>query len=250
MSEKDWSGLHLGQSIKGKIAYITGASSGIGKATAIELAKQGVHIGLLARSENKLIDVSESIKKMGVRSQYETVDISDEEQVDIAITQLENNLGKADILINNAGISTYGNLDEVTSSEWKKIFHVNVFGTYHVTHRVLPHMKDKNQGDIIMISSSNGLKGTAGSTAYSGSKFAIQGMAEALMQEVRPNNIRVFTMNPSLVATELVFGNELSEKNEDKFMQPEDIAEFIVSQLKLHPRIFIKQSLQWATNPF
>ncbi|BAC13799.1 3-oxoacyl-[acyl-carrier-protein] reductase [Oceanobacillus iheyensis HTE831] len=240
----------MGQSIKGKIAYITGASSGIGKATAIELAKQGVNIGLLARSEQKLKDVSERIQNLGVSSQYQVVDISDETQVDNAITQLEGLLGKADILINNAGISTYGNVDEVTSAEWKQIFHVNVFGTYHVTRRVLPHMKEKNQGDIIMISSSNGLKGTAGSTAYSGSKFAIQGMAEALMQEVRPNNIRVFTMNPSLVATELVFGNDLSEKNEDKFMQPEDLAEYIVSQLKLHPRIFIKQSLQWATNPF
>ncbi|MFS0751521.1 3-ketoacyl-ACP reductase [Oceanobacillus sp. 1P07AA] len=240
----------MGQSIKGKVAFITGASSGIGKATAIELAKQGVHIGLLARSEQKLKDVSESIKKLGVRYQYEIVDISDAEQVDYAITQLENNLGEADILINNAGISTYGNLDEVSPTDWKQVINVNVFGTYHVTHRVLPHMKKKNQGDIIMISSSNGLKGTAGSTAYSASKFAIQGMAEALMQEVRPNNIRVFTMNPSLVATELVFGNELAEKNEDKYMQPEDLAEYIVSQLKLHPRIFIKQSLQWATNPF
>lgn len=153
-------------------------------------------------------------------------------------------------MINNAGIGAHGNFLKMEPEAWKHTFEVNVFGTYHVTRAVLPQMIKKNQGDIIMISSSNGLKGTAGSTSYSASKFAIQGMSEALMQEVRRNNIRVFTLNPSLVATELAFGDQLAEKNEDKYMQPEDLAEYMVAQLKLHPRIFIKQSLQWATNPF
>ena len=111
-------------------------------------------------------------------------------------------------------------------------------------------MIEKDSGDIINISSSSGLKGTAGSTAYSGSKFAIQGMTEALMQEVRRNNIRVFTLNPSLVATERAFEGKEEANDKEKYTQPEDIAEYMIAQLKLHPRMFIKQSLQWATNPF
>ncbi|TFB21741.1 3-ketoacyl-ACP reductase [Filobacillus milosensis] len=240
----------MGQDIKGKIAYVTGAGSGIGKATAIELAKEGVHVGLIARTENKLAQVAEEVRQYGVNVEYVAVDITDLNAVNQAIAELRENLGQADILINNAGIGSKGHLVNSDPDEWKKPIEVNVFGTYHVTKAVLPDLIDKNKGDIINISSSNGLKATAGSSAYSASKFAVQGMSEALMQEVRHNNIRVFTMNPSLVATELAFGGHLEEKNEDKFMQPEDLAEYMVAQLKLNQRIFIKQSLQWATNPF
>ncbi|WP_064090924.1 3-ketoacyl-ACP reductase [Rossellomorea aquimaris] len=240
----------MAQSINGKTAYITGASRGIGKAVALELAKEGVHVGLIARSKSALEEVALEARAMGVNASVAVTDISDMEQVNEAISKLEFELGPADILINNAGIGKYGLFLEMEPEEWKKTFEVNVFGTYHVTHAVLPQLIKKNRGDIINISSSSGLKGTAKSTAYSGSKFAIQGMTEALMQEVRKNNIRVMTLNPSLVATNLTFGDNLDEVDKEKYMQPEDLAEYMVSQLKLHPRIFIKQSLQWATNPF
>ncbi|SEQ53066.1 3-ketoacyl-ACP reductase [Piscibacillus halophilus] len=240
----------MGQNIKGKIAYVTGAGSGIGRATARELAKEGVHVGLIARTESKLQKIAEELKAHGVNVEFVAVDISNMDAVNEAIDQLRERLGKADILINNAGVGSKGDLVDTDPTEWKKPFEVNVFGTYYVTRAVLPDLIEKNKGDIINISSSNGLKATAGSSAYSASKFAVQGMSEALMQEVRRYNIRVFTMNPSLVATELVFGDQLEEKNEDKYMQPEDLAEFMVAQLKLNQRIFIKQSLQWATNPF
>lgn len=240
----------MGQNIKGKVAYVTGAGSGIGSATARELAKEGVHVGLIARTESKLQKIAEELKAHGVNVEFVAVDISNMDAVNEAIDQLRERLGKADILINNAGVGSKGDLVDTDPTEWKKPFEVNVFGTYYVTRAVLPDLIEKNKGDIINISSSNGLKATAGSSAYSASKFAVQGMSEALMQEVRRYNIRVFTMNPSLVATELVFGDQLEEKNEDKYMQPEDLAEFMVAQLKLNQRIFIKQSLQWATNPF
>ncbi len=240
----------MGQEVKGKIAYITGAGSGIGRATALELAREGVHVGLIARTESKLKAVAEEAKSLGVKASYAVVDIADIEKVDQAVAHLQQNIGSADILINNAGIGIHGSFLEIEPEDWKRTFEVNVYGTYHVTRTVLPHMIEKDQGDIINISSSNGLKGTAGSTSYSASKFAIQGMTEALMQEVRRNNIRVFTLNPSLVATELAFGDKLDEQDKEKFMQPEDLAEYMVSQLKLNPRMFIKQSLQWATNPF
>ncbi|PKR78395.1 3-ketoacyl-ACP reductase [Halalkalibacillus sediminis] len=240
----------MAQEIKGKVAYVTGAGSGIGKATALSLAKEGVHLALIARTESNLQAVAKEVESYGVNVAFEPVDISDLTAVEQAILDLKNKVGPADILINNAGIGSKGTMLDADPAEWKRAFEVNVFGTYHVTRAVLPHMIEKDQGDIINISSSNGLKATAGASAYSGSKFAVQGMMEALMQEVRKNNIRVFTMNPSLVATELAFGEQLNEKNADKYMQPEDLAEFMIAQLKLDQRIFIKQSLQWATNPF
>jgi 3-oxoacyl-[acyl-carrier protein] reductase len=240
----------MAQSIKGKIAYITGSGRGIGKATALELAREGVHVGLIARTESALEQVAEEARSLGVKTSVAAADISDIEQVEKAVSTLNNELGPADILINNAGIGTYGKFLEIPPEDWKRTFEVNVFGTYHVTRAVLPHLIEKNRGNIINISSSSGLKGTANSTAYSGSKFAVQGMTEALMQEVRKHNIRVMTLNPSLVATDLTFGDKLDEADKEKYMQPEDLAEHMVSQLKLHPRIFIKQSLQWATNPF
>ncbi|MBN9653205.1 3-ketoacyl-ACP reductase [Halobacillus sp. GSS1] len=240
----------MAQEIKGKIAYVTGAGRGIGKATALQLAKEGVHVGLIARTESRLEEVAEEARSYGVQAAVASADISDLEEVEKAIQQLKEEIGEADILINNAGIGVYGKFLELEPEEWKRTFEVNVYGTYHVTRAVLPMMKEKNQGDIINISSSSGLKGTAGSTAYSGSKFALQGMMEALMQEVRRDNIRVFTLNPSLVATELALGEDMEGQDKEKYMQPEDLAEYMVSQLKLHPRIFIKQSLQWATNPF
>ncbi|MCA0150894.1 3-ketoacyl-ACP reductase [Rossellomorea vietnamensis] len=240
----------MAQTIKGKTAYITGAARRIGKATALELAREGVHVGLIARTERTLAQVAEEARSLGVKASVAVADISDMEQVDMAVSKLKADLGPADILINNAGIGTYGSFLDIDPVEWKRTFEVNVFGTYYVTRAVLPQLIEKNRGDIINISSSSGLKGTEGSTAYSGSKFAVQGMTEALMQEVRKHNIRVMTLNPSLVATDLTFGDKLEDADKEKYMQPEDLAEHMVSQLKLHQRIFIKQSLQWATNPF
>ncbi|SFA95566.1 3-oxoacyl-[acyl-carrier protein] reductase [Lentibacillus halodurans] len=240
----------MGQDIQGKIAYITGAGSGIGRATALELAKEGVHVGLIARTESKLKIVAGEAEAKGVAAKYAVCDIADMEETSQAIDKLQQGLGSADIIINNAGIGRHGNFLEIDPKDWKRTVEVNVFGTYHVTRAVLPQMIEKNQGDIMNISSSNGLKGTAGSTSYSASKFALQGMMEALMQEVRRHNIRVSTLNPSMVATEMVFGDSPDKNDQEKFMQPEDLAEYMISQLKLHQRIFIKQSLQWATNPF
>ena len=239
----------MAQSIKGKTAYITGAARGIGKATALELAREGVHVGLIARTESTLEHVAKEARSLGVNASVAVADISDMDQVNQAVAKLKHDLGPADILINNAGIGTYGSFLEIDPEDFKRTFEVNVFGTYYVTRAVLPQLMEKNRGDIINISSSSGLKGTAGSTAYSGSKFAVQGMTEALMQEVRKHNIRVMTLNPSLVATDLT-SDHIEEADKEKYMQPEDLAEHMVSQLKLHPRIFIKQSLQWATNPF
>ncbi|WP_422123254.1 3-ketoacyl-ACP reductase [Planococcus sp. X10-3] len=240
----------MAQSLKGKTAFITGAGKGIGKATAIALAEEGVNIGLMARTESDLQAVAEELKSKGVQAAYATADVSSMEQVDAAVAKLTEELGEADILINNAGIGTFGPFLEIEPAEWKKMIDVNLMGMYYVTRAVLPQLIGKNGGDIINISSMSGVKGTEGSSAYSASKFGVLGMTESLSQEVRKHNIRVFALTPSLVITEFFGGGNKPEKSEEKFMQAEDLAEYMVAQLKLNPRIFIPKSSLWATNPF
>ena len=241
----------MAQSLKGKVAIITGAARGIGKATAIALAKEGVNVGLLARTESTLKEVAAEIEGLGVKVAYAAADVSSKEQVEEAISSLTNDLGAADILINNAGIGNFGTLLEMDPEEWKSIVDTNVMGTYYVTRAVLPQLIEKNGGDIINISSTNGLSGAATSSAYSASKFGVIGLTESLAQEVRRNNIRVSALTPSTVATDLAIDtNLIKENDESKFMQPEDIAEFIVNQLKLNPRIYVKTASFIATNPY
>ncbi|WP_078543328.1 3-ketoacyl-ACP reductase [Litchfieldia alkalitelluris] len=237
------------QSIQRKTALITGAGKGIGRATAIALAKEGVNIGLLARTEADLVSVSKEIEDLGVKVAFATADVSSMEEVDAAVSQLTNSLGTFDILINNAGIGKFGKFLELDPQEWKKIIDVNLMGVYYVTRAVLPQLIEKNGGDIINISSTAGQKGAPVTSAYSASKFGLLGLTESLALEVRKHNIRVTALTPSTVATELAYKENLTDGNPEKVMQPEDLAEIIVSQLKLHPRIFIKSAGMWSTNP-
>ncbi len=241
----------MAQALTNKIAFITGGARGIGKATAIALAKEGVHIGLLARKEATLKEAAAEIEGLGVKVAYASADVSSKEQVEAAIETLTSQLGTADILINNAGIASFGKVVEMDPEEWKKIIDTNLLGTYYVTRAVLPQLIEKNGGDIINISSTNGLNGAATSSAYSASKFAVIGFTESLAQEVRRNNIRVSALTPSTVATDLALDLDLMKENNDaKYIQPEDIAEFIVDQLKINPRMYVKTASFIATNPF
>ncbi len=239
------------QSLKGKIAFITGGARGIGKATAIALAKEGVNVGLLARTEETLKEVVKEIENTGVKAAYAVADVANKQQVEEAVEALTNQLGQADILINSAGVATFASVLEMDPEEWKRIIDTNLMGTYYVTRAVLPQLIEKNGGDIINISSTSGLGGAATSSAYSASKFAVIGFTESLAQEVRRNNIRVSALTPSTVATDLALDLSLIKDNdESKFIQAEDLAEFIVSQLKLNSRMYIKTASFIATNPF
>ena len=238
------------QSLQGKKALITGGSRGIGRATAIALAKEGVDLGLIARTEESFEDIRKELTELGATFVTAAADVSQEPAVQQAVKEIEDKLGSIDILINNAGVGTHGTFQEIPTLEWKKVLDINVMGIVHVTKAVLPGMIETNRGDIINISSMSGLKGTKGSSAYSASKFAVIGMSESLMQEVRPNNIRVSVITPSLVETDLTRGKDSNNRNPDKYTQAEDLAEYMVSLLKLEQRSFIKTSAIWATNPF
>jgi 3-oxoacyl-[acyl-carrier protein] reductase len=159
----------MAQSLKGKVALITGAGKGIGRSTAIELAKEGVNIGLIARTESDLKAVASELEAFDVQVAYATADVSSMEEVNAAVEHLHTKLGATDILINNAGIGKFGSFLELDPAEWKQIIDVNLMGVYYVTRAVLPQLIEKNGGDIINISSTAGQKGAPVTSAYSAS---------------------------------------------------------------------------------
>ena len=228
---------------------VTGAGKGIGKAVAIALAQEGVHVALMARTVSQLQEVAREIAALGVKTVVVTADVSDRQAVNAAVAQAQAELGFLDILINNAGTATFGKFLEIDPADWERNIQVNLMGVYHTTRAVLPQMIDKQTGDIINISSTAGQRGAAATSAYSASKFAVMGLTESLMQEVRKHNIRVSALTPSTVATELAVELNLTDGNPAKVMQPEDLAELIIAQLRLNRRVFIKEAGIWSTNP-
>lgn len=237
------------QDIKNKVALITGGGRGIGRATAIELAKEGVNLGLVGRTLENLEKVKAELEAYGVNVAVATADVSNLDEITKAVESIKTELGPIDILLNNAGISKFGGFMELTPEEWTNIIDVNLKGVYYTTHAVLPEMIERQTGDIINISSTAGERGGPVTSAYSASKFGVIGLSESLMQEVRKHNIRVSTMTPSTVATEMAAELNLTDGNPEKVMQPEDLAELIVIQLKLHPRVVLKHAGLWSNNP-
>ncbi|RFU71392.1 3-ketoacyl-ACP reductase [Peribacillus saganii] len=236
-------------SLSGKTALITGAGRGIGRATAIALAKEGVNIGLVGLNMSNLEKVSSELAEYNIEISAASADVADLESVTHAIEHINSDLGAIDILINNAGTAKFGGFLELSPDEWENIIRVNLMGVYNVTRAVLPGMIERKTGDIINISSSAGQKGAPVTSAYSASKFAVLGLTESLMLEVRKHNIRVSALTPSTVATDLAIETNLTDGNPEKVMQPEDLAEFMVAQLKLNPRVFVKTAGLWSTNP-
>lgn len=237
------------ESLQGKNAIITGAGKGIGRALAIALAQEGVNIGLAARTTADLEEVAAALNHYGVKTAIATMDVADIDAVNTAVASLKSELGPIDILINNAGIGAFGSFMALEPEKWEQIIRVNLLGAYYVTRAVLPEMIERKTGDIINVSSTAGKNGAAVTSAYSASKFGLIGMSESLMQEVRKHNIRVSTLLPSTVATDMAKDLNLTDGNPERVMQPEDFAELVVAQLKLNRRVFVKEAGLWSTNP-
>jgi 3-oxoacyl-[acyl-carrier protein] reductase len=237
------------ESLKGKIALVTGAGKGIGKSIALALAAEGVHVGLIARTEKDLLSVVEEAKALGVKAAYATADVSNRIEVESAVDKIKSHLGEIEILINNAGTGTFGKFLELEPEVWENQVKINLFGVYYATRAVLPSMIERKYGDIVNISSTAGKTGAAMTSAYSASKFAVFGLSESLMQEVRKHNIRVTALAPSTVVTELAYSADLIKGDPERVMHPEDFAELIIAQLKLNRRVFVKEASVFSTNP-
>lgn len=236
--------------LKNKKAIITGGGRGLGKATALAFAKEGINVAITGRNETVLKETVAEIKSLGVTAIYSVFDVGDYKAVKNSIKTIIDTLGGVDILVNNAGIAAIGSFVEMPVEQWTQTIQTNVMGMYYVTKEVLPYLLEKNEGDIFNVASTAGLNGNPNVSAYSASKFAVIGMSESLMKEVRKNNIRVITLTPSTIETDMTIELGIaSEGSEENVLQPEDFAELIVAGLKLPRRAMLKSAALWSTNP-
>lgn len=235
--------------LKNKKAIITGGGRGLGKATALAFAKEGINVAITGRTESILKATVSEIEALGVKATYAVFDVGNYEAVKPGIESVIKTLGGIDILVNNAGICSVGTFNDMPVEQWSAMIQTNVMGVYYVTKEVLPHLIKKNEGDIINISSTAGLNGNPNISGYCASKFAVIGMSESLMKEVRKNNIRVNTLTPSTIESDMTLDLGMMEKGSKNILQPADFAELIVAGLKLPRRAMLKGASLWSTNP-
>jgi len=184
-------------SFEGKLALITGGSSGIGLELAKQLTAEGARVWILARRESVLKTALASLASVnGNRPGMLAVDVSNWKQVQATLERFQKEAGVPDLLINSAGMVEPGYIDEIPAETFRQTMEVNYLGTIHVTKAVLPGMLQRGSGDIVNISSAGGFVTGPGYGAYSPSKFAVRGFSEALRAEVKPRGLRVFLVYP------------------------------------------------------
>ncbi|SFM65034.1 3-oxoacyl-[acyl-carrier protein] reductase [Algoriella xinjiangensis] len=238
------------QNIKGKKALVTGGSRGLGKAIALALAKEGVDVAITGRNSKSLEETVEEIKNLGVNATYSVFNVAEKVEVKMQLERLIESFGAFDILINNAGIAAFGGFLEMEENDWEDIVKTNLFGAYYVSKAVVPAMVELGSGDIINVSSTAGLKGNAVTSAYSASKAGLIGLSESMMFELRKKNIRVTTLTPSTIASEMSKDVlKITDGDPEKVLQPEDFAELIVDILKFDKRAMLASASLWSTNP-
>lgn len=235
--------------LKGKKAIITGGGRGLGKAVAMALAAEGVHIGISGQNEENLKATAEELLQYNIEASYSVFNVSDIEAVNKGIEHLATDLGGVDILINNAGIGHFGNISEMSASDFHKVFDVNFFGIYHVARAAYPYLKKSGHGDIVNVASTAGLKGGAGMSAYAASKAAVISLSQSMMAEWRKDDIRVITLTPSTIATDMSIQGGLTDGNPEKVLQPEDFAQWVLDILKMNRRALVANGSIFSTNP-
>jgi clavulanate-9-aldehyde reducatase len=189
--------------LSGKVAAVTGASSGIGEATALALAEAGAAVSLAARRADRIEAVVKRITEAGGKALAIETDVADEEQANRFIRETKEQLGRLDILVNNAGVMLLGPVIGAETKEWRQMIEVNLLGLLYCTHAVLPIMGEQGSGHIVNISSVAGRFATLGAAVYNLTKFGVNAFSEALRQEVAAANVKVTVVEPGFVATEL-----------------------------------------------
>jgi clavulanate-9-aldehyde reducatase len=223
--------------LEGKVAAVTGASSGIGAATAVALAAEGCAVALGARREERCQELAKRIESDGGRAIAMRADVADESSARAFVEGANEQLGGLDILVNNAGVMLLGPVEGADTEEWRQMVDVNVLGLLYCTHAALPIMREGGGGHVVNLSSVAGRSANAGSAVYNLTKFGVGAFSEALRQEVLYSNIRVTIVEPGFVETELQAHNknpvvqEAIEKNREQIgqvLKAEDIARSIL----------------------
>ena len=189
--------------IQGKVVVITGASSGLGEATAKLLSAQGAIVVLAARRTERIDKLAADIKEKGGKALAITTDVTDVEQVRKLVDKTVNEFGRIDVMINNAGLMQQSPLDSGKIEEWNNMIDLNIKGVLYGISAVLPIMQKQKSGHIINVSSVAGHKVTPAGSVYCATKFAVLAISEGLRQEVKPYNLRTTVISPGAVDTEL-----------------------------------------------
>lgn len=235
--------------LKGKNALVTGGSRGLGKAVALALAREGVNVGITGLNEEKLKSTVSELEKFGVKTAYAVFNVAEMAQVEKGVASIAEQLGGIDILINNAGVGDFGSFEDMPVETWEKVINVNLFGVYYVAKATLPYLKQNKEADIVNVASTAGLKGGPNMSAYCASKAAVISLSQSLMAELRKLNIRVITLTPSTIATDMSIDGGLTDGNPEKVLQPEDFAEWVRDILKMNRRALIANGSIFSTNP-
>jgi 3-oxoacyl-[acyl-carrier protein] reductase len=216
--------------LHGKTAVVTGGTKGIGCAIAETLLREGISVCIAARKQT---EIDEALKELNQIAHGRAIgfvcDVRDYDQVSALINHTVKELGGLDILINNAGIGTFETVEETSPEDFRAVLETNLFGVFYCCHEVIPQMKKRGGGYIINISSLAGANPHPRMAAYNASKFALNGFSEALMQEVRHDNIKVSYIMPGSVNTE--FGGDSPGDEKSWQLTPQDIARVVIDLL-------------------
>ncbi len=237
--------------LSGKAVAITGASSGIGEATALTLAKAGASVALGARRKDRIDELAARIEDEGGTAVALEVDVSDEEAARGFITSAHERLGRLDTLVNNAGVMLLGPVEQADSEDWRTMVNVNLLGLMYCTHAALPIMLGQESGDIVNISSVAGRFARAGNAVYAATKFGVGAFSEGLRNEVTERGVRVTLIEPGFVDTELQGHNtgevlETLEAMREHLRDPlraQDIANGILYAVSQPPNVSINEVL-------
>jgi 3-oxoacyl-[acyl-carrier protein] reductase len=226
------------QSLHGKVAVVTGGSRGIGLAIARALVADGVDVLITGLSESHLAAARLELEAAGAdgrgRVEARRADVRQYADVEQAIGAAVTRFGGVDVLVNNAGVGVFANVGEMTPAQWAEVLETNLTGVFNACHAAIPHLRRSGAGFIINISSLSGSNPFAGAAAYCASKAGLNAFSEALMQELRHENIRVSYVMPGSVATE--FGSGDASKGADWKIAPGEVADVVINLLRHEPR--------------
>ena len=235
--------------LAGKVALVTGASSGIGEAIAVALGDAGVIVALAARRADRLADLVRRIEAAGGRALALPGDMTVEAEAIKAVEDTVAQLGRIDILVNSAGVMQAGGIENCDIAEYKRVFDINLFATLYTSAAAVKHMRAQGVGDIVTISSLAGRKGGPMTNAYSASKHAANAMTDAMRQELGAHNIRVSILMPGATTTEV--GDNISDPNWRKAIQahvskegavkPSEIGDVVAFMLSLPRNVNISE---------
>lgn len=227
------------------VALITGGSEGIGRAIAAALIDRGARVTITGRREDVLREVAEELGADHIAG-----DVGVEADAVRTVASVVERHGRLDILVNNAGFGVFKPLVDLELDELESVYRTNVFGAFLMAREAARQFISQGSGELINISSTSGLKGGRGSTAYSSSKFALRGMTECWRDELRRHDVRVMLVNPSEVVTGFASKAGWDQEASPKKLRPREIADAIVGALEMDRRGFIPEFSVFATNPF